>query len=1055
VPGTLSYADAVKLLDGPDGETAGAIDRLLGGLLLVASAVGGGFALSLFEPGRELVSLSRGLVAGLGERLRGLGRFDRSERLAAAHAVLVVTAFFEVLAETPLPFDVRELELTRAEQVAVTTGGVPGSSRLRKVAAELLRTQLPMPAPQRPYELMLEALGGFYNAVSDQILQFVSGLAVWERISDAARSEFVAALGENLSDRAVGRYEVLFRKLAADFPEVGFWANLVDHQATRAEIRQLSAGFAGLEQGIASIAIGRVPDVRRAELARIYRAALDRPILAAGDAPSGLVIPSLGVAYVNPDFRVAEIDATDSPADESWWARQPVSDDLEGFLLGHLTAPQATQAPLVVLGQPGSGKSVLTRVLAARLPASEFLVVRVPLREVPADADLQAQVEYAIRDATGEPLTWPALARTAEDALPVVLLDGFDELLQATGTNQSDYLEKITAFQSREADLGRPVAVVVTSRTAVADRARFTSGAVAVRLEAFRDAQITQWLATWNDANTAYFAAHGIDALAPEAVTAHHDLASQPLLLMMLALYDADHNALQSAEAQLGHAELYERLLTRFARREVQKTGPALSDLESRHESERELLRLSVVAFSMFNRGRQWVTEGELDTDLPRLLGNAGGHGQQAGLRAALTAAQVVIGRFFFVHEAQASRDGIQLRTCEFLHATFGEYLIARLVTRELDDLAEAAKRDARRSRPASPDDTFIYALLSFSPLATRGSTISFLRELIQAMPASRREIAGQLMLSLFHNALDWRADSSYRDYKPIDVSAPARHAAYSANLLVLAVLAAGEVTGKQLFPESDDQVLGWRAMAGLWRSQLSSEGWTGMNETLTLDREWDGDERNIRLRLTRDEPDSIKVDPYWTYAFYVEPRNRRKGHSWTYANYQHQRMKLRFLCQHQSDALTHALEPLAEELGVAIQTYSDCGQEHPISAANALIRLWITSGQDSSPSELTAAYDACIQIALRAFSSLDADAKDKYRSLILHQLAADRRRLPESWIESMLEQIGRLRYADSDFIFQVAGILEQAESAEHDWLATPPNDYVSPTDSGKRANTS
>ena len=129
-------------------------------------------------------------------------------------------------------------------------------------------------------------------------------------------------------------------------------------------------------------------------------------------------------------------------------------------MLGHLTAPQAVKAPLLVLGQPGSGKSALTRVLAARLPPESFLVVRVALREVPADADLQAQIENAVRSATGESLSWPDLARSAADALPVVLLDGFDELLQATGVSQTDYLDKVEMFQDREAALGRPVAIL-------------------------------------------------------------------------------------------------------------------------------------------------------------------------------------------------------------------------------------------------------------------------------------------------------------------------------------------------------------------------------------------------------------------------------------------------------------------------------------------------------------------------------------------------------------------------------------------------------------------
>jgi hypothetical protein len=1023
---TLSYSDAVRLLGGGGNKAVAAVDKLLGGLLLAASAVSGGFVVSLFSQGRQLASLSHSLVSRLDERLLGLGRFDRSERLAAAHSVIVLTAYFEALASADLPFDARDLELSKKEQVIVMTAGAPESARLNKLAVALLRTELPMPAPQRSFEETLAGLRRFYGTASGQLLEFVSGLAVWDRIDDTRRSQFRETLNNSLPELAVSHYEIMFRRLASSFPEVGFWANAVDNQATREQIRQLSAGFAGLEQVVAGIASGRAPDARRIDLARVYRAALDRPILASGDVPQGLQIPVLGVAYVNPDFRVAEIGAADSPELESWWAGQPVRDDLQGFLLGHLTSMQAAQAPLVVLGQPGSGKSVLTRVLAARLPASEFLVVRVPLRDVPADADLQAQIEYAIREATGESLTWPELARAAGDALLVVLFDGFDELLQATGTSQSDYFERIHGFQRREADLGRPVTVIVTSRTAVVDRARFTAGAVAVRLEPFRDAQVIQWLQVWNDANAAFFAAHGVKPLPPEAVVAHKDLASQPLLLMMLALYDADHNALQRAAGQLGRSELYERLLSRFARREVQKTSAALSDQELEQETDRELLRLSVVALSMFNRGRQWVTEAELDTDLPLLLDDAGTHSKSAGLRAPLTAAQVVIGRFFFVHEAQATRDGTHLRTCEFLHATFGEYLIARLVARELDDLADAAERNAVRSRPAPPDDAFFHALLSFSPLTTRNTTISFLGDLVRAIPSQRRGTLSRVLLSLFRSVLDTRENTGYRDYRPIRLPGPARYAIYAANLLVLAVLAAGEVTGEQLFPGTDDPIWDWRGMAILWRSQLSSEGWNGLVETVAVDRNWKGSQRYIRLRLAEDEVQSLDIDPYWTYAFYVDPRDRHPGSSWTWSTYANQRRKNYFLCHHSGDAPAHALEPLSNELDATIQTFADTGQGHPVSAAHALIKLWLTAGQDSTPADLAAAYTTCLRIAAYAFSPLDADIRDKYRTLVLHQLAVDCWRIPASLLNRTIEDIRQNGSDGDDFYYRLAVVLDE-----------------------------
>jgi hypothetical protein len=165
----------------------------------------------------------------------------------------------------------------------------------------------------------------------------------------------------------------------------------------------------------------------------------------------------------------------------------------------------------------------------------------------------------------------------------------------------------------------------------------------------------------WNNANQLYFTEHGLNALTSDVVAAHADLACQPLLLMMLALYDADENLLQKHDAALGQAELYEQLLARFAAREVAKSGSALSPADSAQAVEMELLRLSVAAFAMFNRSRQWVTEAELDVDLAALLGQP--TRRAAGLRAELTAAQLLFGRFFFVHETQAIQDD-QRRAC-------------------------------------------------------------------------------------------------------------------------------------------------------------------------------------------------------------------------------------------------------------------------------------------------------------------------------------------------------------------------------------------------------
>lgn len=986
-----------------------ALDQLTGGLLLAAAATGGGFALSLFDVKGELARVSSALVDGLNDRLQGLGRFERSERLAAAHAVVAVTAYFEALSTVDLPFDVRELEIESSEQVALAGGGSPATNRLGALAAGLLEAEVPMPLPQYPYEVTLEALDGFYYDLSGQVVRFVTGLAVWDRLDDSRRRQFAETVTRDLPGRAVSRYEELFRRLAVQFPEVGFWANLVDHQATRAQLRSLSGGLAGLERLLTEMAAGKIPDDRRSSLSRAYRAALERPILTWSDSLQGVRLPALGAAYVTPDFRVSEVVGSERIAEESWWRKQSVRTDLEGFLLGYLTSPQATAAPLMVLGQPGSGKSVLTRVLAARLPPGEFLTVRVELREVPADADLQFQLEYAIRASTGEDLPWTDLVRSAEGALSVVLLDGFDELLQATGVTQTDYLKKVAYFQRREADQGRPVAVVVTSRTAVADRARPADNMVAVRLEPFQEAQIRQWLQVWNETNAAFFSSTDRQPLTPAAVFAHGDLAGQPLLLLMLALYDADSRAVHLDEISLGHTELYERLLTSFAEREVLKTGATLPQPQVDRAVERELLNLSIVAFAMFNRSRQWVTEPELDADLAALVGEVNDQDKPSDLRARLTAAQMILGRFFFVHEGQATRDDLRLRTYEFLHATFSEYLIARCVTAEVTELAETAMLTVRRSRHTPVDDTFLHAVLSFMPLTMRGTTVAFVTERLKKLADRQRAVLRDLLLDLFRDALMPRHDTRHFDYAPQHLPVPARHAAYSANLLLLAVLVSGQLAGHDLFPAAIDPVAEWRKIALLWRSQLPPEGWSGLIDILEFDRTWQGKRRELHLRPRTEKP-PWRSDPYWTYDFgpdhHYRPRLPRDWFSWITHDNTELREQARFLCTESDDILVHALEPFAEELGSTITTFHDYGVKPPVSAANSLIALWLATARNSNHQELTQAYETCLQIALHSFSPNDRETRRRYRHIFLHQLAEHWEKLDPAWLKDAMAEI-------------------------------------------------
>lgn len=924
----LSYAEAVRMLGGGESRLIGLLDTLAG-----VGGIGGG--LELFDAREEAVRLGNSLTRDLGDRLRGLNRLSRTERLRAAHTVIALTAYFDALGE--LAPDLRLGRLGARDQLSLT-GGHRAEIGRRDVARALTEVELPAPAPPRSYESMLRDLRGFYGGLSAGVAEYVAGLAVWDGLDETRRGQIEERLTGAVPDLAIERYEELFRQLAADCPEFGIWADMWERQATRAELR---GGLATLARVLASTASGRLPDARRTALARSNQAALHKPITQGGEVPSGLRIPSLETGYVDHRIRVAVVDTAARPSQDSWWADVPVLADPSRFFAAYLTSPRALETPLLVLGQPGSGKSVLTRILAARLPAADFLPVRVELRQAPTESDLQARIETAILQATGERISWPRLVESSDGALPVVLLDGFDELLQATGVSQTDFLARVAAFQEREADQGRPVAVLVTSRTAVVDRARIPQNSVAVRLEPFDDGQVEEWLTAWNACNGEALRERGLRPLPARVALAHRELAEQPLLLLMLALYDADDNALLNRPADFDRTDLYERLLGEFAAREVRKHAPELAEQEQGGAVEAELLRLSIVGFAMFNRRAQWVSEADLDADLRALLGEPDGG---TGLRAPLSAAQLVVGRFFFVHETQVTRDDRPLQTYEFLHATFGEFLVARLVVQVLGDMVAQEAAAARSPLTAGADDGLLHALLSFAALTARAPVIAFLGDLLGRLDDEHRRILAALLLRLHARALYARAGSAHDRYQPRPLILPGRLCSWSMNLVVLAVLVAGELTGEQLFPGADDYALAWRDEATLWRSQLIGEEWAGLLETIALRRAWDGERRDVRVwradRTYAPEP----IDIFWTYNIPPGHPDRDGAFSWIGHTPHILLRKANLTCGKSDDVMTHALQPLVEAFPAIANVFVSLTPERTVSATHALLAA-VTAG--------------------------------------------------------------------------------------------------------------
>ncbi|GAB3853042.1 NACHT domain-containing protein [Dactylosporangium cerinum] len=983
MPQSPSYADAVKILGG-SGSLANAADDLLRGVLNIATEGGSELEASLFDAKTGVVRFGVIVMASINDSLRGLGRHDRSERLQAAHTVLVVTAFFEELDGC----------LTAA---GICTPGFAYDHQLRLAASNgegrlinhLLHTSVPLPGPDRSHSSLLTNLTSWFAEAAKNMSRHLTVPAVGDHADERARHALTDLLDRRLPIAAVARYDAIHRRLSEEIPEFALWADRLAARAT-------ACGLERLEELLLQVASGRDLGIHRAALVRAYRAELDRPVL--GGSASEVLLPTLGATYIDPHFRVRAAGPGARPADDRWWIDAAVRADFAGFLAAHLTTTQATEAPMLLLGQPGAGKSSLTRILAARLPAGDFFVCRVPLREVSAEAEIQDQVERALRRAIGETVSWADLSRDALGALPVLLLDGFDELLQATGLHQSDYLQQVAKFQQREAALGRPVAVIVTTRVAVADRARLPAGALAVRLEPFDDAQIERWLTVWNETT-----ALG-KPLAADVILRFRTLAEQPLLLLMLALYDATGNALQEPAATLDGGQLYERLLASFAEREVRRVHAGQPDSAVPALVEQELLRLSVVAFAMFHRQRLWVTERELDDDLDGLGITPARTGRSEAFRSPLTAGQEMVGRFFFIQRAQAVQENQTRQTYEFLHATFGEYLVARLVVQAVRDIEarEAASTLALRLGPSNDND-LLRSLLGFTPLTARATVLRFIAGLLEAPDRDRIRawLVGRTAQAVT------RPQYAESRYRPVDKRIDHWMATYSFNLLLLTLACGGELRASDLFTQTGDPAAWLRNSALQWQAAVPDGMWMDAMEVVKVTRSWRDDNRDIVLEHARERMPDLPdpTDVYWTNE--LEPGGNL-DEAFGAAFEILPALRSMHLSNHLSgDLLLHALEPLIHRIPAALTQFApqDGGGGHT-SVAQSLIRMWLAVPQNLSSEELVAVYEEASNAPrVLAYGKLST-ASGEVTELLLGTMRADAYRLPAQAVCGIVHEL-------------------------------------------------
>ncbi len=889
MPLELTFRDVCTFIKKDQPDLTGATDNLLGIALICSPLVLGPTAL----PALGFISAKNELTK-IGKTVLGAitGKQDddflaHQARLEAAYGLICFTAFFEAL-DRQLPVSAREaiaLLPSEKERLARNTAGdltgaaCPGGVAVAQPEQGVASLPVLFPHPAEDFAQQERRLLALYERMAQGFLEFVGSLEYWEAAHKDERERVKQAVVK-VPKAAVGCFTSQYCELAIRYQDFGVWASLHEHEATRGMVR----GLSGYVKQLADLAtesrtstdvgfrklhaiVQQIPDMMDAKqatdiaaaLRSHYNARLDEAILEdrtdSVDGKPSLSFPTIRDAFVPQSYRVLRYtDKTGLLESDETWRGVPTRRDLGAFILSYLSSPYSTEAPLVILGHPGSGKSLLTKVLSGQLISDHFLPIRVQLRQVDADASVTQQIEQQISVMVHDRIdSWARFARQFVNCPPVVLLDGYDELLQASGMVFSRYLQDVRDFQKGERELGRPVRAVVTSRITLIDKANIPEGATILRLMEFDEAQRNEWVRIWNAANAQYFR-ESVPAVEPFKLPDPKDtearsilaLAEQPLLLLMLALYDSDRNQLRDSKG-LERTVLYDSLLKRFIERERAKARDFLELPQERRDAEieRDMQRLGVAAIGMYNRRKLHIIASELEDDLRFFDLERAAH---TGAGRALSQADMLLGSFFFVHKSKAQQKGEgasqydERFAFEFLHNTFGEFLTADFILRQA--FAETEALAALRGTPSlraelqrkldSPDgfSPAWYACLAYTPLFSRAVVVQMLSEWCEPSLKRLRRSSQDFLRELDEVVLN-QIDRVLRkqEMPPLmrgNLPAPfgahpvlGHLAIYTVNLVTLrAVLSSGGfVLDEKRIGVHADGSRPWDQLANIWRS--------------------------------------------------------------------------------------------------------------------------------------------------------------------------------------------------------------------------------------------
>ncbi len=728
--------------------------------------------LELLDVKNRLFNLGHKVYDFIAQKVE-LDYLDRMEQIEAAYALICYTAYFDVLQDA-LPNMVRKKLKYKFEKKELLKESIDTEENLQSLSTNPdIYCKIYYADHVTSFSEIKEQLNTVYKQVSNNLLKMIRESSIFDEKKKKDNQEFesLKEVLDKLPQKAIKAYEAQYLHLADQFNDFALFSQLQNFEGIHHAIeknrdalelvvgttKKIDVGLSNLNNIVNSIATNYnaiqaqdiVDDLRKKYIASIEEPIIDDKEIKSDTEMMSLKFPKIVDAFIPQSYKCLAYHRKDIKLEDgSVWKSIPIQYDLDKFFIKYLYSPDSIDYPLVILGQPGSGKSLLTKVLSAQLMSKSYTVIRIPLREVKAGAGIDVLVEEQIKKVTNRSLStqgYGGFAIQFKEKPLIIILDGYDELLQAKGDVFSGYLEKVRRFQQDQKEMGRPVRVIITSRITLIDKARIPLNSTILRLLEFDSNQRQKWIDIWNSINSDYFASEKINPFSlplkeKGKKNSIIELAEQPLLLLMLALYDSEANELAKT-SNIKRTELYDNLLRRFVRRERRRYVAGFEDKTPKEQEviiDKEMNRLGVVAIGMYNRQEVVIRSRQLEEDLDTFKARREDGSPEAHT---LKESESVLGGFFFIHKSTAqdvdAHSDKSESAYEFLHNTFGEFLAADFILRNtinevkdifVDRKFKSSELENLFSNPDSLNSGWFYCLM-FVPLYSRPVVIEMLRE--------------------------------------------------------------------------------------------------------------------------------------------------------------------------------------------------------------------------------------------------------------------------------------------------------------------------------------